>query len=138
MSRAHEHARALLQKAAEDAWTLEHLAEEPDAPLAVLGFHAQQAVEKGLKAVISAQSMSYPRTHNLSMLAELLHDHGHIPPDPDALAALTAFGVGMRYPADIPENWPEGLDLAQCRTLVSSVLEWADAQLPSHDSDQSS
>jgi len=129
MNRSREHARALLKKAGEDAWALVHLATEPDAPLAVLGFHAQQAVEKALKAVLASRSVEYPRTHNLGLLTAMVRDQRMDPPRTDLMAALTAFGVGMRYPADLPEAWPEGLDAKQAKKVAQDVLAWATAQV---------
>jgi hypothetical protein len=72
--------------------------EDAEAPTWVIGFHAQQAVEKSLKAVLSGAGQVYPRTHNLVMLAQLL-DEARIPMPPDAeeFGALTPFGVVLRY-----------------------------------------
>ena len=39
-----------------------------------LCFHAQQAVEKALKALMISQGLAVPRTHNLSVLLALLDD----------------------------------------------------------------
>lgn len=41
-----------------------------------LGFHAQQAAEKLVKAALVARKADYPRTHNLGVLIELLSDAG--------------------------------------------------------------
>ncbi len=38
----------------------------------VFGFHAQQAVEKALKAWLTLHSVAYPRTHDLTALITLL------------------------------------------------------------------
>lgn len=37
-----------------------------------LCFHAQQAVEKSLKAVLISRGIDFPRTHNLRMLIDVL------------------------------------------------------------------
>jgi len=44
--RSHEHAELLLRKAAQDQFTLEKLFPDPASPDEVIGFHAEQAVEK--------------------------------------------------------------------------------------------
>jgi HEPN domain-containing protein len=36
-----------------------------------IGFHAQQAVEKALKAVLALVGVRFPRTHDLGFLLEL-------------------------------------------------------------------
>ena len=52
MNRSLEHARLLLQKARDDAYLLAACLDDPKMPGWILGFHAQQAVEKTLKAVV--------------------------------------------------------------------------------------
>lgn len=113
MSSPADLARALLRKAADDLYVARRLASDADAPAWILGFHAQQAVEKALKAVLSLHRVEYPRTHNLVMLLELLR-HAAIspPPDGDELARLIPFGVIARYEAalgaaeiDIDRPW---------------------------------
>ncbi|MCK5272261.1 MAG: HEPN domain-containing protein [Sedimentisphaerales bacterium] len=53
MNRSHSHALALLQKARDDEYVLRCLINDPSAPLWAIGFHAQQAVEKALKAALA-------------------------------------------------------------------------------------
>lgn len=55
MSAAADYARALLARAADDRYVAALLAGNADAPLWVLGFHAQQAVEKAIKAVLASR-----------------------------------------------------------------------------------
>ncbi len=49
MMRSRELAELLLRKAAQDEFTLKKLSPDPASPDEVLGFHAQQAIEKMLK-----------------------------------------------------------------------------------------
>ncbi len=42
----------------------------------VFGFHAQQAVEKALKAWLTLRGPAYPRTHDLRLLINVLQTHG--------------------------------------------------------------
>jgi HEPN domain-containing protein len=49
-----EEARLLLRKASEDAEAVDKLAADVDIADAIVGFHAQQAAEKALKAVLAA------------------------------------------------------------------------------------
>lgn len=56
---------------------------------AVVGFHAQQALEKSLKAVLSARMIEFRRTHDLVSLLDLLHDNKvPMPPAADWLDEL--------------------------------------------------
>jgi HEPN domain-containing protein len=42
----------------------------------IIGFHAQQACEKCLKAVLASVGVEFPRTHDLLRLLELLDAQG--------------------------------------------------------------
>ena len=72
-------------------------------------FHAQQAVEKALKAALLHRDpeRSLPRTHSISELAERLgDDRAHFP---DGLDTLDAFYIPTRYPDALPGTLPGGL-----------------------------
>jgi HEPN domain-containing protein len=64
----------------------------------ILGFHAQQAVEKALKALLTHLGISYGRTHDLDELQELVIKSGtRLPVTPIPLDRLTDFAVMYRY-----------------------------------------
>ena len=65
MNRSREHGRLLLEKGQEDLYILERIVDDPQAPDAGVGFHAQQAVEKFLKAALSSRAVDYTRTHDI-------------------------------------------------------------------------
>jgi hypothetical protein len=49
----------------------------PEAfPVEVFGFHAQQVVEKSLKAWLSLKAIQYKKTHNIRHLTALLEQAG--------------------------------------------------------------
>ncbi|MGD9892093.1 MAG: HEPN domain-containing protein [Dehalococcoidia bacterium] len=62
-------------------------------------FHAQQCVEKYLKAWLTQQQLPFPRTHDLEALAKLclpqVSEFVAIMPE---LRFLTSFAVEIRYP----------------------------------------
>lgn len=121
-----EHARALLARARDDLYVVRRLCIEPDAPGWVLGFHAQQGVEKALKAVLSGADMTYPRTHNLVMLAELLRQAGRpLPPDAESFGRLVPYGVMLRY-EDILDDEPPRIAPDWFEPIVARTLEWAE------------
>ncbi len=63
---------------------------EEGVPNEVIGFHAQQAVEKRLKSVLAANDITFERTHNIAYLVGLLADHEVKPPAKgDDVATLT-------------------------------------------------
>jgi len=104
MNMSADHARLLLEKACEHQYVLERLADDVQAPDSAIGFHAQQATEKLLKAVLTNRGIVYGRTHDLDLLLDLLRD-GEIPRPPDAerLAGLTPYAV---VPRPLPVGRP--------------------------------
>ncbi len=126
MQHSHEHALALLRKAEDDAYVLRRGSEDPKMPAWILGFHAQQAVEKALKAVLTERGMEYPRTHDLSLLLKLVRDQGvSPPPDASVLHRLTPFGVLLRYDEEPHPSAEEALHRQWALDCVSRTLEWA-------------
>ena len=97
----------LLRKAQQDELVLAKLLSDRDVDDDTLGFHAQQAAEKLLKAVLASRGVDYPKTHNLRVLIELLTENGIRLPDTLAeITRLTQFGSTFRY--DTPEPVPQG------------------------------
>lgn len=71
----------------------------------IFGFHAQQTVEKCLKAILSYFGVSYPKTHDLMQLLSLcLENEILIPEEFSSLTDLTDFAVEYRY--DLLEEEP--------------------------------
>ena len=84
----------LLLKAAEDETAIQ-IDELPDGPF---GFHAQQAVEKLLKALLSQVGVAYDRTHDVTKLAQQLSSVGeNLPTGTAPLSELNQFAVVYRY-----------------------------------------
>lgn len=127
-----DHARGLLARARDDAFVVRRLMADAATPGWVLGFHAQQAVEKALKAVLSAAGLAYPRTHNLVMLAELLRSSCPLPPDADEFGQLVPFGVVLRY-EDVAVDAPPPIDPAWLDGMVTRTLDWAEQRFDQRD-----
>jgi len=73
----------------------------PDVFLEDACFHAQQCVEKALKALLIQQGIDFPRTHVLETLLDLLTAAGvGVPSQVDEAFVLTQYAVEMRYPGD--------------------------------------
>ena len=125
MNRSLEFAAQLLQKAREDRHVVERLANDLDAAEWTVGFHAQQAAEKAIKAVLSASGVEYPRTHNLALLMGVLK--GSRPPDAEDLPRLTPYGVLMRYDAPATEESDAALDRAWASGAVRRTITWAES-----------
>lgn len=115
-------AALLLRKAAGDEAALKALSREESIPDEVLGFHAQQAAERLLKAVLAALDRDFPRTHDLSVLAALLEDADHAPPARFAAAEeLTLWAVQFRC-EDVLDS---PLDRQRAVELVEGLRAWA-------------
>ncbi len=63
-----------------------------------LCFHAQQAAEKTLKAVLISLEIDFPRTHNIRTLLDLLPEGVDVPQEVEESAILTDYAVESRYP----------------------------------------
>ena len=94
----------MLRKAAEDEFVVEKLSSDPASPDEVIGFHAQQSVEKTLKAALTLSSIHYGRTHSIAALIDLLAENGmSVPSELDQVRRLTPFAVAFRYD-ELPHN----------------------------------
>jgi HEPN domain-containing protein len=93
------------------------------------GFHAQQAAEKFLKAFLVCYQIEFPKTHNITLLRQLIGQREQALAERLAPAeALTPFGVEFRYPGDLPPLSPDqgaqALQLAeQTRDLILTCLQ---------------
>lgn len=115
----------LLASADQDVVVCRLLAGSAGIGDAVVGFHAQQAVEKSIKAVLSARVIEFRRTHDLLTLIDLLQDHQiPAPPDADWLDQLNPYAVEARYGT----IGVDGLDRARALMAAVQVLAWAHKQ----------
>jgi HEPN domain-containing protein len=90
-----------LFRANEDLAVIDHFIQtDPEAYASTVCFHAQQAVEKYLKALLAWKGVDFPRTHDVDFL---LAECRKVSPgqfDQIDLKSLTDFGVSIRYPDD--------------------------------------
>ena len=95
-----------------------------DVVLEALCFHAQQAAEKALKAVLIYFGIPAPRTHSIERLVGLLP--GSIEPTPALVqaAVLTDYAVAFRYPGD--EESVTEQDHAEAARIAGAVVAWAE------------
>lgn len=68
-----------------------------DFPDEIFGFHAQQAVEKALKAWLAVLGVQFPKTHDLKLLLDLLGERGVPTEGLQSFVDLNAFAVQYRY-----------------------------------------
>ena len=127
--------RVLLSKARDDERLALLVVDNLTVSDEQIGFLAQQAIEKAIKAVLSSQGIRYRRTHDIGELIDLLGTGGiSYPAALDASVALTPFAAEMRYDYLPPEAAGEKpLDRAGTMRLVRTVLEWAERSIRSQD-----
>jgi HEPN domain-containing protein len=65
-----------------------------------IAFHAQQAIEKSLKAILAHDGVAVPRTHDLMDLVGRVAPRWKPPLDEDSMDRITDFAVATRYPID--------------------------------------
>lgn len=122
------YAQLLLRKAQFHRIVLDHVGFDPTFADMIVGFHAQQAIEKLIKAVLSHNQIAYPRVNDLDRLLHLLEaEQITQPPGAQQLGSLTPWATQLRY-ADPPE--PISLDRPATITLVDDVADWASALIP--------
>lgn len=101
IDRARALARRWLSKARTDlALATVILEQGPDMDPWIGCFHAQQAAEKALKAVLVARGMEPPYTHDLGALAAVMPEDLPLDVSGNDLGALTTFATGPRYVFD--------------------------------------
>ncbi|GAB4495036.1 MAG: HEPN domain-containing protein [Anaerolineales bacterium] len=121
-----EEARRSLRLAKRDIHAFDVLRASSEIHLSVICFHAQQAIEKLLKAILFLHQIEFRRTHNLNDLSALLIQNGiQVPVFDTDLLMLTPFAVTFRYD-EMEVDW---IDLAQVVNLVQIISTWADEQL---------
>lgn len=122
MSDAEPLYRAWLAKADNDVLNIENNLAAERIPWDTVCFHAQQAVEKTLKALLLFHGRPVSRTHDLVVL---LMECVAVEPSLADLEAdcqrVAAFAVGVRYPGDLPE--PEEQDAGDLVEAMKRVRE---------------
>jgi HEPN domain-containing protein len=117
-----EEALRSLSLADHDIAAFEALRQHSEVHPAMACFHAQQAVEKCLKAVLFARLVEFRRTHDLIELADLLERNGvKVPIASRWFKSLNPFAVAFRY----EEAEPRRIDTPALSDVVRKVRAWA-------------
>jgi HEPN domain-containing protein len=118
-----------LTKARDDLHAVELLQTFDDYPLAVAAFHCQQAVEKSLKAFLTASGVPFLHRHDLGYLLDLCLgvDTAFVTLEP-MIDGLTPYAVEIRYPTDFPLQ-PESDDVDTFHYQAQAVYEFVQKKL---------
>ncbi len=103
-----------MAKAENDLKSASHLVKIKDCPTDAVCFHAQQCVEKCLKALLVAQGTEFRKTHDLGELAVLLPAGLRPSLENEEQDRLTEYATVTRYPGNY-----EPITLDEARQAVN-------------------
>ena len=113
-----------LKSARDDLSLIEHiLLDEHLTHLAA--FHAQQAIEKSIKALLEAKNLKVPKTHSPNRLFALVGT-GIQEIDSDLLLTLDGLYIELRYPGEfglLPDGKPSLNDAQLFYDFAVSIYE---------------
>ena len=90
-----------VRKAENDLKNAEHtLLMGDDCPYDTVCFHAQQCIEKYLKALLTFLAIDFPKIHDIGELIALLPPHLRPPLSVAEQEMVTDYAVEVRYPGD--------------------------------------
>lgn len=122
-NRQQELARLMLKKAQQDFDAAKTFAASDKVADEIVGFHAQQTIEKTLKAVLTHAGVEFEFTHDLVTLFEEVEKIEHTPPaKAEEVEELTPFAVEFRYTV-FSESEP--FDRQYATQLAEKFLKWA-------------
>ncbi len=123
-------ARLLLARAVDDEALVRKVSSDADIADAIVGFHAQQAVEKLIKAVLAARGVAFMKSHALSYLIGVVEENEIEAPDALSEAdVLSPWAVEFRYEGEEPP----ALDRSAALALVEQVRIWAESEIKTVD-----
>ena len=102
-----EMAREWLRSASDDLVTIKEIIHN-ESLTQVVAFHAQQCVEKSIKAVLEYHEADVPKTHSVLKLAKLAERYLDIK-DKEMADELDKLYIDARYPGDfglLPDGKP--------------------------------
>ena len=124
-----EQAERLRRKAEEDAEAMRILMDASSSSDEIIGFHAQQAGEKLLKALLSHRHVAFRKTHDLTELIYLLIADGiSVPPEIAEVRRLGPYATEFRY-EDIPVGATKPFDPAWTAECVRKMKVWVNRLL---------
>ncbi len=123
-------ARVLLARAVDDETLVRRVSPDTDIADAIVGFHAQQAVEKLIKAVLAARGVAFMKSHALSYLVGVVEENEIEAPEAlSEVDVLSPWAVEFRYEGEEPPT----LDRSAALALVEQVRAWTENEIKAAD-----
>ncbi len=123
-------ARVLLARAVDDETLVRKVNSDTDVADAIVGFHAQQAAEKLIKAVLAARGVVFMKSHALGYLIGLVEENDiEAPAELSEADVLSPWAVEFRYEGDEPP----ALDRLAALSLVEKLRTWAETEIKAKD-----
>jgi HEPN domain-containing protein len=120
-----------LKAAGDDLKVMEKIASDEHLTHMV-AFHAQQCIEKSLKALIEEYEIVAVKIHNLEKLFELVRPHIKIDVDPILVEILDKLYIDARYPGDLgllPDGKPSLERAEKFHVFTKTINEKIKTQL---------
>lgn len=122
MASADDLALKLLRSAQDDQAATVALLDVSSVSDALAGFHAQQAVEKALKAVLALNGVAFPFSHDLRLLVGLCEAAKiQLPAELDDVDRLTPYAARLRY----GDEGSGSIDRATGMRWAAAAVAWA-------------
>ena len=124
---AKSYAHELVKIAFQDLESAEFLAKQPGLRVENVFLLAQQALEKGLKAVLCWADQPIPFLHDIGVLVAKLDGIGIVAPFGFDLNSLSEFATIRRY-LEGKETWSPS-EIVDVLAQVSGACAWCQAQI---------
>jgi HEPN domain-containing protein len=119
-------AERLLRRASDDEAAAKAMLPVESVTDVIVGQHAQQGVEKSLKAVLAARGVAFPFIHDIGGLARLCKEAGApLPEELSDVDRLTPYAGGLRYDDDVAG----AVDRETALRWVTAAVQWARQQI---------
>ena len=116
-------ARMWAERAEEDLFVAGQLLSPGEScPYSTICFHAQQSVEKYIKALLVSLSIPFPKVHDVGELLNLVPTSIKIPFSTEEQEQLTFYATTARYPGDY-----EPVSREDAEEMVSAAKKLRDA-----------
>lgn len=120
-----------LSRAEDDLKVAELAFNDAEPVLWGAAFHAQQAVEKFLKALLTFHDVEFGKTHDISYLLQLCMDfHPDIQQFAAKASKLTEFAVESRYP--FPRTEPDKKETKEAIETAYLIEQFIVKKLPNN------